>query len=181
MGCKAVGPVCCVMHVKEPRTLIVKEKGLARCFWIRQQYIVPAHLSWISRYCAPYKCSDIIVIKFSGSEWPPCEVGLLIKSSYPAGAEFLKSQRTYFCLIIPSSSCLISPWLPVVRSLSCPRVCSSSWAWRVWSPTHRSWWTPRSWTPRTASWWPPGSSRSGCGASCRSGHRSSQERKKKTN
>ena len=33
MGCKAVDPVCCVMHVKEPRTLIVKEKGLPRCFW----------------------------------------------------------------------------------------------------------------------------------------------------
>ena len=29
MGRKAIGPVCCVMHVKEPRTLIVKEKGLA--------------------------------------------------------------------------------------------------------------------------------------------------------
>ena len=28
----AVGPVCCVMHVKEPRTLIVKEKGLAPVF-----------------------------------------------------------------------------------------------------------------------------------------------------
>ena len=27
MGRKAVGPVCCVMQVKEPRTLIVKEKG----------------------------------------------------------------------------------------------------------------------------------------------------------
>ena len=27
MGRKAVGPVCCVMHVKEHRTLIVKEKG----------------------------------------------------------------------------------------------------------------------------------------------------------
>ena len=37
MGRKAVRPVCCVMHVKEPRTLIVKEKGviLPRCFWIR--------------------------------------------------------------------------------------------------------------------------------------------------
>ena len=36
MGRKGVGPVCCVMHVKEPRTLIVKEKGgLPRCFWIR--------------------------------------------------------------------------------------------------------------------------------------------------
>ena len=27
MGRKAVGPVCCVMHVNEPRILIVKEKG----------------------------------------------------------------------------------------------------------------------------------------------------------
>ena len=32
MGRKAVGPVCCVMHVKEHRTLIVKEKGLAPVF-----------------------------------------------------------------------------------------------------------------------------------------------------
>ena len=32
MGRKAVGPVCCVMHVKEPRTLIVKEKWLAPVF-----------------------------------------------------------------------------------------------------------------------------------------------------
>ena len=32
MGHKAVGLVCCVMHVKEPRTLIVKEKGLAPVF-----------------------------------------------------------------------------------------------------------------------------------------------------
>ena len=32
MGRKAVVPVCCVMHVKEPRTLIVKEKGLAPVF-----------------------------------------------------------------------------------------------------------------------------------------------------
>ena len=31
-GRKAVGPVCCVMHVKEPRTLIEKEKGLAPVF-----------------------------------------------------------------------------------------------------------------------------------------------------
>ena len=38
MGRKT-GPVCCVMHVKEPRTLIVKEKGLdpvfldSSCYW----------------------------------------------------------------------------------------------------------------------------------------------------
>ena len=37
MGHKAVGPVCCVMHVKEPRTLIMKEKGLASVFldWLQ--------------------------------------------------------------------------------------------------------------------------------------------------
>ena len=49
MGRKAVGPVCCVMHVKEPRTLIVKEKGLAPVF-------LDSHLEhpagWI---CARYK------------------------------------------------------------------------------------------------------------------------------
>ena len=32
MGRKAIGPVCCVMHENEPRTLIVKEKGLAPVF-----------------------------------------------------------------------------------------------------------------------------------------------------
>ena len=32
MGRKAVGPVCCVMHVTEPWTLIVKEQGLAPVF-----------------------------------------------------------------------------------------------------------------------------------------------------
>ena len=37
MGHKAVGPVCCVIHLKEPKTLIVKEKGLAPVFLERQQ------------------------------------------------------------------------------------------------------------------------------------------------
>ena len=49
MGHKALGAVCCVMHVKEPRTLIVKEKGLAPVF-------LDSHLEhpaeWI---CARYK------------------------------------------------------------------------------------------------------------------------------
>ena len=31
MGRKAVGPVCCVIHVKEPGTLIVKQKGAWPC------------------------------------------------------------------------------------------------------------------------------------------------------
>ena len=37
MGREAVGPVCCVMHVKEPRTLIVKEKGLGPVFLVSTQ------------------------------------------------------------------------------------------------------------------------------------------------
>ena len=49
MGRKAVGPVCCVMHVKEPRTLIVKEKGLAPVF-LDSRLKHPA--GWI---CARYK------------------------------------------------------------------------------------------------------------------------------
>ena len=54
MGRKTVGPVCCVMHVKEPRTLIVKEKGLARVFLdLRLEH--PA--GWI---CACYKSSVLL-------------------------------------------------------------------------------------------------------------------------
>ena len=49
MGREAVGPVCCVMHVKEPRTLIVKEKGLAPVF-LDSRLEHPA--GWI---CARYK------------------------------------------------------------------------------------------------------------------------------
>ena len=49
MGRKAVGPVCCVMH--EPRTLIVKEKGLAPVF-LDSRLEHPA--GWI-HVCARYK------------------------------------------------------------------------------------------------------------------------------
>ena len=49
MGRKAVGPVCCVMHVKEPTTLIVKEKGLAPVF-VDSRLEHPA--GWI---CARYQ------------------------------------------------------------------------------------------------------------------------------
>ena len=41
MGCKAVGPVCCVMHVKEHRALIRKEKGFALVFLAGWQQIAP--------------------------------------------------------------------------------------------------------------------------------------------
>ena len=59
MGCKAVGPVCCVMHVKEPRTLIVKEKGLAPVFLDSR----PEHpAGWI---CARYKSSVLLLLASS--------------------------------------------------------------------------------------------------------------------
>ena len=53
MGRKAVGPVCCVMHVKEPRTIIVKVKGLA-----------PVFLDWRLEHPAGWICARY---KFSGS------------------------------------------------------------------------------------------------------------------
>ena len=55
MGRKAVGPVCCVMYVKEPRTLIVKEKGLAPVF-LDSRLDHPA--GWI---CARYKYSVLLL------------------------------------------------------------------------------------------------------------------------
>ena len=54
MGRK-VGPVCCVMHVKEPRTLIVKEKGLVPVF-LDSRLEHPA--GWI---CARYKSSVLLL------------------------------------------------------------------------------------------------------------------------
>ena len=58
MGRKAVGPVFCVMHVKEPRTLIVKEKGFAPVFLdLRLEY--PA--GWI---CARYKSSVLLSVLY---------------------------------------------------------------------------------------------------------------------
>ena len=56
MGRKAVGLVCCVMHVKEPRTLIVKEKGLAPVF-LDSRLEHPA--GWI---CARYKSSVLSLL-----------------------------------------------------------------------------------------------------------------------
>ena len=54
MGRKAVDPMCCVMHVKEPRTLIVKERGLALLF-LDSRLEHPA--GWI---CAHYKSSVLL-------------------------------------------------------------------------------------------------------------------------
>ena len=59
MGRKAVGPVCCVMHVKEPRTLIVNEKGLAPVF-------LDSALSSQQGGCARYK-SSVSVLLLSSS------------------------------------------------------------------------------------------------------------------
>ena len=59
MGRKAVGPVCCVMYVKEPRTLIVKEQWLAPVF-LDSRLEHPA--GWI---CARYKSSVLIIVLLS--------------------------------------------------------------------------------------------------------------------
>ena len=56
MECKAVGPVCCVMHVKEPRTLIVKEKGLSPVF-LDSRLEHPAGC-----ICARYKSSVLLLL-----------------------------------------------------------------------------------------------------------------------
>ena len=56
MGHKAVGPMCCAMYVKEPRTLIVKEKGLAPVF-LDSRLEHPA--GWI---CAHYKFSVLLLL-----------------------------------------------------------------------------------------------------------------------
>ena len=45
---KAVGPVCYMMHVKEPRTLIVKVKGLAPVF-LESSYYWCLHC-WMCKY-----------------------------------------------------------------------------------------------------------------------------------
>ena len=78
MGRKAVGPVCCVMHVKEPRTFIVKEKGLAPVF-LDSRLEHPA--GWI---CARYKSSVLLLLLFLGknpqkSELVHCLQCLLIR------------------------------------------------------------------------------------------------------
>ena len=44
MGQKAVGPICCVMHVKEPCALIEKMRCLPQCFWFDRLHIAPQHL-----------------------------------------------------------------------------------------------------------------------------------------
>ena len=64
MGRKAVGPVCCVMHVKELRTLIVKEKGLAPVF-LDSCLEHPA--GWI---CARYKSSVLLILLLSITLFP---------------------------------------------------------------------------------------------------------------
>ena len=76
MGRKAVGPVCCVMHVKEPRTLIVKEKGLAPVFLVFLDLRLEHPAGWI---CARYKSSVLLLLyqerlhKLGKCSLPLCE------------------------------------------------------------------------------------------------------------
>ena len=44
MGRKAVGPMCCVTHVKEPSALVENRWGSLRCSWFDWQHIAPQHL-----------------------------------------------------------------------------------------------------------------------------------------
>ncbi len=44
MGRKAIGPVCCVMHEKEPSALIEKRRDPPRCSWFDWLHIAPQHL-----------------------------------------------------------------------------------------------------------------------------------------
>ena len=70
MGRTAVSPVYCVMYVKEPRTLIVKEKGLAPVF-LDSRLEHPA--GWI---CARYKSSVLLLLLllllYFCQLFPPC-------------------------------------------------------------------------------------------------------------
>ncbi len=40
----AIGPVYCVMHVKEPSALIEKRRGSPQCSWFDWLHIAPQHL-----------------------------------------------------------------------------------------------------------------------------------------
>ena len=57
MGRKAVGPVCCVMHINEHRALIVKEKGLVLVFL---DLCLEHPARWI---CARYKSSVLLLLQ----------------------------------------------------------------------------------------------------------------------
>ena len=51
MGCKTVGPVCCIMLVKEPIALIEKRRGLPPCSWFDWQNI-----------CATAPCKPLHIV-----------------------------------------------------------------------------------------------------------------------
>ncbi len=44
MGREAVGPVCCLMYVKEPSAPTLKSRGSPRCSWFDWLHIAPLHL-----------------------------------------------------------------------------------------------------------------------------------------
>ena len=78
MGHKAVSPVCCVMRVKEPRTLIVKEKGLAPVF-LDSRLEHPA--GWICAHYKSYHYHYYYYACFSQSrmtKWVPVRVEMVV-------------------------------------------------------------------------------------------------------
>ncbi len=60
MGRKAVGPVCCVTHVKEPSALIEKSRGPPQCSRFDWLHIAPQHL--VNHYMVLCKGVGLIVI-----------------------------------------------------------------------------------------------------------------------
>ena len=99
MGRKAVGPVCCVMHVQEPRTLIVIEKGLAPVF-LDSRLEHPA--VWI---CARYK--SFVLLLLTPSKWHISLSGnikdLVINSTG-------KECRNQLPLVLKVEACVFSRW-----------------------------------------------------------------------
>ena len=76
MGHKDVGPVCCVIHVKEPRTLIMKGKRLAPVF-LDSCLEHPA--GWI---CPRYKYSVLLLLLFPSHPNPSHPLALLCPLSF---------------------------------------------------------------------------------------------------
>ena len=97
---KAVGPVCCVMHVKEPRTLIVKEKGLAPVF-LESRLDHPA--GWI---CARYK-SSVLLLSLLSHGREQC-------ITIPAYFSF------EFCILCFKRKCIIYPRFVSITLVFCP-------------------------------------------------------------
>ena len=103
MGRKAVSPVCCVMHIKEPRTLFVKEKGGLAPVFLDLRLEHPAR--WIM--CAlQIFCIIIIIINNNNNNnrgvcLSVCqEMALLRTGTEKHGGSYLVIRMKYFLMIV---------------------------------------------------------------------------------